>query len=586
MVMEIYRVKRWFSGWRVAMLAGAAMLAAPVLAQIAEPDAFTRAAMEKRRDAEATLASAMARIGSDRTDAAALIDAGRASLTLDNPQAALGFLSRAAQLRSEDGTVAALTGAAMVQLERPAEAMEHFERAARLGAAERLYLSDRGLAHDLLGRQDAAQRDYETALAQTNDGETQRRYALSLGISGQVDRAVQVLTPQLRSQDRAAWRTRAMVLAIAGRQAEAQEIVRATMPGPIANNITPFLARLPGMTPAQQAAAAHFGALPGGTLPGGPRPTTPLPRPAAIAAAPVQPAPPPAVPRPAPTTPAAAAPKAAPAAATRPTPIPLPPSTVAQPTAAATTPTTPASGAAKAPTTPASGATTTPATPASGATTAPATVTASTADSGLPRATPRTVTLPVVQSDRPFAAPPSSAAALPGAAPAPAPAVRADLGAIIAALEIPADELRGTEGALDAAALERIKSEQRSAALAAAEEKKREVAAARVKAEADAKAKAEADRKKANPARQWVQVATGANAGALAGDFGRLARKYPAEFKGQKAATAEWGRTRRLLVGPFPNARAAGTWLAALKKAGGDGFPWSSDAGEEVNPVR
>jgi hypothetical protein len=157
---------------------------------------------------------------------------------------------------------------------------------------------------------------------------------------------------------------------------------------------------------------------------------------------------------------------------------------------------------------------------------------------------------------------------------------------VIAGLEIPEAELAPTAGALDVAALERIKAEQRQAALAASEEKKREVAAARAKAEADSKAKEEADKKKANPARQWVQVATGANANALAGDFGRLARKYPAEFKGQKGATAEWNRTRRLLVGPFANARAATTWLAAYKKAGGDGFTWSSDAGEEVSPVR
>jgi Flp pilus assembly protein TadD len=475
--------------------------------QPAEPDPFTKAAMEKRRDAEATLASAMARIGTDRTDVAALIDAGRASLALDNPQAALGFLTRAGQLRADDGQIVALTGAAMVQMERPAEAMELFSSADRLGAPERLYLADRALAQDLLGRQDAAQRDYEAALTQTNDPEVIRRYALSLGISGQVDRAVQVLTPQLRAQDRAAWRTRAMIYAMAGRQAEAQEIVKATMPPALATNIVPFLARLPGLTPPQQAAAAHFGALPGGNKPGLPAPQPPRPKPVVVAAAPA--------------------------------PSPAPPPTVVRPQVATPTPT------------------------------AASTASPTTARPVLTAAVPARPT--------------------PTRAPAPAPTsarTRADLAAVMATLEIPAAELAATEGALDAAALERIKEEQRAAALAANEARKKEVAAARAKAEADAAAKAEADKKRANPARIWVQVATGANAAALGGDFGRLARKYPDAFQGRKGATAEWGRTRRLVTGPFASSKAANDWLAALKQAGGDGFVWTSDAGEEVTPVR
>lgn len=490
----------WQAG-RLVLALTTAMLLVPapaVRAQVAEPDAITKAAMEKRRDAEATLASAMGRIGTDRTDATALIDAGRASLVLDNPQAALGFLTRAGQLRPSDGTVAALTGSAMVQLERPAEALDLFANAARLGAPERIYLSDRGLALDLLGRQDAAQRDYEAALTQTNEPETVRRYALSLGISGQTDRAIQVLTPQLRSQDRAAWRTRAMIYAIAGRQADAQEIVKATMPGPMASTIIPFLARLPGLTPAQQAAAAHFGALPGGTKPG--LPTTARPTP---------------TPSPKPTTPPVVI--AARPATTPPAPLP-------------------------------------------------------TNVMRMPAPTPAPVARP------------------PAAASMPPPPRRAgpssDLAAVMAGLAVPENELAPAAGALDLAALEAVKAEQRRAAEAEAELRKREVAAARAKAEADAKAKAEADKKKAHPARTWVQVATGANPSALQGDFGRLAKKYPAEFKGQKGATAEWGRTRRLLVGPFASSKAAAAWLAAYKKVGGDAFQWSSEAGEEVTPVR
>src|SRR3546814_3006232 len=51
----------------------------------------------------------------------------------------------------------------------------------------------------------------------------------SSDLSGDADRAVQMLTPQLRAQDRGAWRLRAMILAMNGRDKEATDIVKATM---------------------------------------------------------------------------------------------------------------------------------------------------------------------------------------------------------------------------------------------------------------------------------------------------------------------------------------------------------------------
>src|SRR3546814_1421157 len=82
-------------------------------------------------------------------------------------------------------------------------------------------------------------------------------------------------------------------------------------------------------------------------------------------------------------------------------------------------------------------------------------------------------------------------------------------------------------------------------------------AAAKAKADADAKAKEEAAKKKANPARLWVQIATGSNLKALAFDYNRFAKRNAALFKGKSGSTAEWGQTRRLLVGPFANRKAA-----------------------------
>ena len=82
-----------------------------------------------------------------------------------------------------------------------------------------------------------------------------------------------------------------------------------------------------------------------------------------------------------------------------------------------------------------------------------------------------------------------------------------------------------------------------------------------------------------------MQVATGADSGALAFDCRRLTRQYASQFQGQSCSTAEWGRTRRLLVGPFRTQAAAREWEQGFKRAGGDAFVWSSDVGEEVTPI-
>ena len=96
-----------------------------------------------------------------------------------------------------------------------------------------------------------------------------------------------------------------------------------------------------------------------------------------------------------------------------------------------------------------------------------------------------------------------------------------------------------------------------------------------------AKAKAEKD----HPARFWVQIATG-NADALDFDYRKLSKTYAVLLKSRKAFTAEWGRTDRLLVGPFADQKAAKKWEGDYKKAGGDAFMWKSEMGEVVNPLK
>ena len=162
----------------------------------------------------------------------------------------------------------------------------------------------------------------------------------------------------------------------------------------------------------------------------------------------------------------------------------------------------------------------------------------------------------------------------------------ASLAAIASSIEIPPEELARADGAIGADVLAKLREDKKRADAAEAAKREKEEAVAKAKADADAKAKAEAAEKKANPARIWVQVATGANAKALAFDFGKFAKKNAALFKGKSGGTTEWGKTRRLLVGPFKDKKSADAWLADYKKAGGDGFLFNSDAGQEVDPVK
>lgn len=608
-----------------ALLMGLAAL--PGQAQVTPPDAATRAAMEKRTAARTLLSSALARIAANNSDSRALLDAGRASIELDDYRAALGFLVRAEQITPRDGTVKAALGSAMVHMENPTRALDYFGEAQLLGAPERLFLSDRGLARDLLGQQDAAQRDYQLALAISPNDELTRRYALSLGISGETDRAVAMLTPQLRAQDRGAWRLRAMILAMNGRDGEASEIVNATMPPAMAQNILPYLTQMDRLNPAQQAAAAHFGRFPNGQLAAKRKPVQ-------VAAA----VPPPA----ASGNRALVSSKRPPAASVAATPSPTP--VTRRPAAADAEPRSATAQAAPA------------AVPQRSTTSATAPVTA--AASNTPRPTPDnpfpaagspppTIVRvgPTPQNPFPAAAGPApvfvdakAVAASPAAEPSPAPigtnpaqsaapvgpgfsiadigrgataepsaaatasqpppvspvsaaqasvaAPLASLADIVGSIEIPPEELTQSDNAIGADTLAKLLADKRRADAADDAKREKDAVAAKAKAEADAKAKAEAAEKKASPARIWVQVATGANVRALATDYGKFAKKSPDLFKGKAGATAEWGKTRRLLVGPFKDRKAAQDWLTSYKKAGGDGFLFNSEAGQTVDPIK
>jgi len=85
-----------------------------------------------------------------------------------------------------------------------------------------------------------------------------------------------------------------------------------------------------------------------------------------------------------------------------------------------------------------------------------------------------------------------------------------------------------------------------------------------------------------HPKRHWVQIATGRDPSALRYDYRRFSKKFPDLFSGKPGWTSKWGKTRRLVVGPFDSVRSAKQFETKFRKGGGDGFAWISAIGTEV----
>lgn len=191
----------------------------------------------------------------------ALNGAGAAALEMGDPDAALNFFARAADADPASARARAGMAQALVRLERPSEALPLFTEAARMGAPEGELAADRGLAWDTLGFPARAQADYAVSLRREDDPEVRRRLSLSLAISGQRAEALRVIEPQLRANDRSAWRTQAFILALTGDATGAGQTARSMMPA-AADALTPFLQRLASLSPSQKALAVHFGRFP------------------------------------------------------------------------------------------------------------------------------------------------------------------------------------------------------------------------------------------------------------------------------------------------------------------------------------
>lgn len=211
------------------------------------------------------LSAALARLGRDSRDVAALIDAGDAASALHDYDAAIGFYRRADEASPGNPRAKAGLGSAFVHTGDPVSAIPYFEAAEMAGATPASISADRGLAYDLVGDNAAAQRYYALALPTVSGDKAddlRNRLAISQAIGGNVETAYTTLLPLLNKQDKPGWRTRAFTLAIAGDTDQAVEVAGKILPGQLAQNIAPYLRYMPRLTKAQQAAAANLGRFP------------------------------------------------------------------------------------------------------------------------------------------------------------------------------------------------------------------------------------------------------------------------------------------------------------------------------------
>jgi Flp pilus assembly protein TadD len=479
------------------------------------------------------LSSYLRELSSNPNSLPALIGAGQASLGVGDGNAALGFFARADEQAPRNGQVKAGLARALLMVDNPRDALRMFNAATDLGVPEAEIAGDRGLAYDLRGDQKRAQRDYALALTRGPNDEVTKRYALSLGISGDRDTALKLLDPLLYKRDQGAWRARAFVLAMTGDQPGANQIVRQVMPERMAVAMAPFLQKLPTLRPAEKAAAVHLGEMPsdGTRYAAAPEPiqSAPPPPPTRIAAA--SPTPSPAV------VPVSRDPRRRPGTTTRVAPAPTP------------------------------------------------------APNAPPSALPEQQRgdLAAIMADIRAAAQARNSGGPVTPTPTPAPAATTPL-RVAQATPTPRPAARITPTPTPKVTPEKpataSKGTKATKGKAAAEEevdKTDKTGKADPKKKPDPKDKADPKGKKAkaepkSPARIWVQVASGGNAAAMPREWKRVQAKAPAAFKGKSPSTAPG----RLLVGPFKTDGEAQAFVNTLRKAGVSSFQWDSPAGQDV----
>ncbi|MEO9601352.1 SPOR domain-containing protein [Parasphingorhabdus sp.] len=563
-------------------VAVAVALSAPVVAHL------PAAAQSNVQSGSADLQDALRRIALNSKDSSALADAGLAALALGDTRAAIGFLAKADQIYPKSGRVKAGLGKALLAEQNPFGAVHYFTQAVANGIAPREIAADRGLAYDLIGRNRDAQKDYELALRYGRNDQLIARYAVSLGISGDLALAEEQLNPLLQKSDRDAWRNRAFIFAMNGKKKDANEIAEQTMERRMAKAIKPFFGRMSQLTAAQKAAAVHFGHFPAsenigvdvaavklasnlavrgrdradaGLIPVGDALGADVERPRVLA-----------MPDRSPRRRPGAADRRMPhrkttrrverneVVALARTDLPAPSESIVEPTPVIA----PAVSPQKSPPVvkpdiknSSPGFATTLGTgqaPELVSQTVERKVEIAGRKPVSPASAETKVDTPVNLIDFDLASADSSETKM-----ASAPDAR-PLSDIIRGISIPEQETKTKVVPVNLNEIEPAKPQPKIAPKPV-------------------------EKKPVHPKRYWVQIATGSNLDALKFDYRRMAKKQADLFKGQKGWTSRWGKARRLVVGPFEDFKAAKAFEASFRKGGGDGFAWASADGVEVNEL-
>lgn len=508
------------------------------------------------------LGEALRRLARNARDVDALIDAGNASLKLNDIDAAIGFFGRAQELSPENPRVKLGLAGAFVRSRRPIEALRLFEEAERGGVSTTAFASARGLAYDLVGDNAAAQAQYRKALAAGEDDVTIRRLAISQAIAGDREGFEKTLYPQLAREDYAGFRTRAFGLAILGDEEEAVAIAETVMPPELSEQIAPYLRYMRRLTKAQQAAAVNLGVFPRAAQIGRDSPRiaqynanssarteldarlTPSGEPLGAGGEAEEAEP--------------TAPRVASAARAGDTSGELPP--VAQGNAPQTVVSRPV--VQPVPDSP----------PAQVATAAPVEspqpqpAQASAEPTQPPQTSPEPTRIALAETSVP--APGFDLAALaPTAAPPERAPVTTDTGPppsvadAFATFKLgPAPTFEKSAGAVDITLIE----------------PPREVEKEEPPAEPEPPA---------HPKRFWVQVATGRNVDAFKYDWRRISDKAPEILGDFEPMTTPWVEANRLLAGPYETEEAAEEAVDKLHDAGVDSFTFTSEEGQEIVPL-
>jgi hypothetical protein len=190
-----------------------------------------------------------------------------------------------------------------------------------------------------------------------------------------------------------------------------------------------------------------------------------------------------------------------------------------------------------------------------------------------------------------------SSATPPAATPADQPCETQPIPAVKAPAEVVASAPAASASSRLAGLLDGLERESESAATlpnaaelraarAAAKKKMAQLAAQTAAEEAAKREKAEKQAAaKRNPARIWVQIATGRNNSGLGLTLRRMRSENEAALKGLSGWSASYKATNRILVGPMKSAGAARELVSKLAKNGVSAMTFHSDAGEQVEKI-